>query len=81
MLDVCVRGRLGMVSLVSFLLRKHNLAASIGFDAWVGSHGALGLFYWASGSVKDREIGTGGLDVLLAAGEWNNATDTLVHTA
>ncbi|KAL9018195.1 MAG: hypothetical protein Q9185_004519 [Variospora sp. 1 TL-2023] len=46
-----------------------------------GAHDRLGVFFWATGSIKDREVGRAGLDAIRIAANRENANAPAVDAA
>lgn len=46
-----------------------------------GAHDHLGVFFWATGSIKDRYVGRAGLDAIRIAANRKNANSLAVDAA
>ncbi|KAL9010195.1 MAG: hypothetical protein Q9173_004850 [Seirophora scorigena] len=71
------------INLARLAKELYVMCARQGKPGWItaGSHGALGLFFWASRSVKDQQIGNTTPDMIRIARNRANATDPAVDTA
>ncbi|KAL8647380.1 MAG: hypothetical protein Q9210_005594 [Variospora velana] len=73
-------------TLVNLAYRANDLYASCvrhGKAGWIkaGAHDNLGVFFWATGSIKDQEVGRAGLDAIRIAANRENANDLAVDAA
>ncbi|KAI4287311.1 MAG: hypothetical protein L6R35_003429 [Caloplaca aegaea] len=72
-----------LVNLAHRANELYRLCVTQGKAGWIkaGAHDHLGVFFWATGSIKDRYVGRAGLDAIRIAANRKNANSLAVDAA